>query len=76
MSFRIQIASVPDRDETVCEIWFDELLFAEIRKDASNLLIIDIYNNPNKNNWIFDAHDTINIIKDALTLINPTDTNS
>jgi len=37
--FKIEISSVPDRENVVVEIWFDETLVAEINQETGKLEI-------------------------------------
>jgi hypothetical protein len=37
--FKIEIASVPDRENLVAEIWYSEVLIAEINQEKENLEI-------------------------------------
>lgn len=37
--FKIEISSVPDRENLVAEIWHNEILFAEINQENENLEI-------------------------------------
>ena len=43
MNFRIQIASVSDRDEVVAEIWLGDAMVAEVRRGERGELQIEIY---------------------------------
>mgnify|MGYP006879916913 CR=1 FL=1 len=44
---KIEISSVPDRENLVAEIWHNEILVAEINQETKNL---DNYENINCNN--------------------------
>lgn len=37
--FRIEISSVPDRENLVAEVWFNEVLVAEINQETRELKI-------------------------------------
>jgi len=39
MEFQIQIASVPDRERVVAEIWYENFLIAELNNDSGELKI-------------------------------------
>jgi len=41
----ITIASVPDRDKLVAELWYDQELWGEISQDTGEL-VLEIYPNP------------------------------
>jgi hypothetical protein len=37
--FKLEISSVPDREKLVAEIWYDEILVAEINQETEKLEI-------------------------------------
>jgi len=37
--FKIEIASVPDRENLVAEVWYDDILVAEINQETEKLEI-------------------------------------
>lgn len=37
--FKIEISSVPDRENLVAEVWYDEILVAEINQETKKLEI-------------------------------------
>lgn len=43
MSFVIEVASSPDRDEPVVEIWWHDEMVAAIRKSPSGQQFVDLY---------------------------------
>lgn len=47
-NFRIEIASVPDRENLVAEIWYDQTLVAEINQEMEELEIELYLNNKKK----------------------------
>jgi hypothetical protein len=64
--FDIQIASVPDREKLVAEIWFDNVLLVEINQENENLEV-QLYP---FNGKIFNQEEflrTIEIAKKKLT---------
>lgn len=67
-TFRIEITSVPDREELVAEIWNENQMIAEINQDSENL-ILEIYSNQNSTLKIdYDAFLKVLIeAKDKLT---------
>ncbi len=55
MIFTIEIASVPDRDDLVAEIWDGSEMVAEVhRSSTSSKFEVEIYNNLHSNSWSFD----------------------
>jgi hypothetical protein len=42
-NFRIQIASAPDREKLVAEIWYAEIFVAEINQEKTQNLEIEFY---------------------------------
>ena len=59
--FSIEIASVPDREKLVAEIWLEDNLFCEISNDES--LKIDFYKCEQNNQ--FDYYEFVNIVEKA-----------
>lgn len=51
--FTIDIASVPDRDELVAELWFGEQQVAELAQEGGRLLL-QLYKPPSGKYWEFD----------------------
>lgn len=58
--FNIKIASVPDRENLVAEIWCQEKLIAELNQEEN--LMIEFYLEPNSN---FDFDELIGVLKKA-----------
>jgi N-acetyl-beta-hexosaminidase len=44
--FLIEIASLPDREHVVAEIWFDNQMIAEVSQDTGEL-VVEFYSNEN-----------------------------
>jgi len=66
--FKIEIASVPDRDKLVAEIWYGTELIAEINHEHNNLEI-ELYLD---GKITFDYQEFINTLKAAKNkLLNP-----
>ena len=53
MSFSIEIASVPDRESWVAEIWWDDKLFAEISRQRDGTPLLEIYPRDGSGLWNF-----------------------
>lgn len=72
--FRIQIASVPDRENLVAEIWNENLMIAEIN-DERGELEIEIYPDQSEK-LIFDCQEFIDVLeraKNRLLVMRPID---
>ena len=54
MSFTIEIASVPDRDAVVAEIWFDYAMVAEMYRVVGGEICLDIYPSESHDPWRVD----------------------
>ena len=61
--FRITIASLPDRENLVAEISYENRQIAEISQETDKL-IIQIYSHLNKY-WEFDLEEFQNVIEKA-----------
>lgn len=59
--FKIDIASVPDRNNLVAEIWYEEHLLAEINQEEKTLNV-EFYN---VEKVTFQYEDFINTLQDA-----------
>ncbi len=64
MSFVVELASSPDRDELVAEIWWNEQMVAELRK-ADGGPYIDLYAAPSRRPWSFRLEEWLAAVKDA-----------
>ena len=56
--FKIEIASVSDRDKLVAEIWFGESLIAEVNQENDKLQI-EFYSIQKK---VFDLNDFLDVL--------------
>jgi hypothetical protein len=65
MTFIVEVASGPDRDELVAEIWWDEHMVAEIRQHPDGSHRIDLYPNPSRIPWSFKLLEWTNAINEA-----------
>ncbi len=65
MSFVIEIASSPDRDELVAEIWWNEQMVAELRHGAEGRIYIDVYPAPSQKPWSFVLEEWLQAVKEA-----------
>jgi hypothetical protein len=60
----ITVASVPDREGLVAELWYDSEQWGEIFQEGAELRLA-LYPNPNQTFWNFDAEDAANAIRKA-----------
>lgn len=64
--FRIEITSVPDRENLVAEIWFSENLIAEINQEQDEFEI-ELYSNQKLTLKFDDFVRTLEVAKKKLT---------
>jgi hypothetical protein len=67
MKITVQIASVPDRNNLVAELWCEDEQWGEISQETENT-ILEIYprnNGKNDKIWSFDLTDIIEKLTDA-----------
>lgn len=65
MSFVVQLASVPDRDEVVAEIWWNNQLVAELRRSSDGSRYIDLYPSPSRIPWTFQVKEWLAAVQKA-----------
>jgi len=65
VSFIVQLASVPDRDELVAEIWWNDQMVAEVRRGSDDNRYIDLYPSPSRIPWSFQVEEWLAAIKKA-----------
>lgn len=58
------IASVPDRDEVVVELWYGSEQWGEIAQEGDDLRL-EIYPNPAGKPWAFKFHEVLEFLKRA-----------
>lgn len=61
--FKIEITSVPDRNNLVAEIWEEDVLIAEINQEGENLEI-ELYNEKEQR---FVLQDYLDAIKEGVS---------
>lgn len=62
--FRITIASLPDREELVAEILYDNVQWAEISQETDDL-VVQFYAHPRQKYWEFSLYEAIKILEKA-----------
>ena len=65
MGFVVQVASSPDRDGLVAEIWWNDQMVAEVRRAADGRRHIDLYPSPSRIPWSFELKEWLAAIKEA-----------
>ena len=63
-NFRIVIASLPDRDKCVCEIYYNHVEWTEISQENSEI-VIQFYSNPSQNYWEFPLDVALEVLQNA-----------
>ncbi len=64
MKYRICIASPPDREYLVAEIFFDDVQWAEINRERETLEI-EFYPRPDGTPWRIDYEDVLGVLHEA-----------
>lgn len=67
MKMTVEVASLPDRDNLVAELWCDNEQWGEVSQEAETLQL-EIYPRPNTigtSVWSFDLNEVMNILKEA-----------
>lgn len=61
----ITIASVPDREDLVAELWLGDEQLAEVSKDARGELSVELYSAPAGTPWKIHLDDLVAALGDA-----------
>jgi len=69
VGFVLQIASSSDRDAVVAEIWWNDLMVAEMRRGADGHSYIDLYPSPSRTPWSFRFEEWVAVTKEAEGLL-------
>lgn len=62
--FRISIASPPDRDSLVAEVFFEAVQWAELREEWGKI-VVEFYPRPDGEPWLVDFEVTIQALNEA-----------
>ena len=65
LSFSVQVASSPNRDELVTEFWWNDRMVAEVRRGADDNRYIDLYPSPSRIPWSFRLEEWLAVMKEA-----------
>lgn len=63
-NYRITVASPPDREKLVAEIFVGDCQWAELNQENSQLEI-EFYEKPDGKPWKFSLDDTLTMLQDA-----------
>ena len=66
--FTVNIASVPDRERVVAEIWLDDELAAEVYSE-DNIFYVEFYNHDNGRPLNIRYEDLIRILNSAKNML-------
>ena len=59
--YEVLIASVPDREHVVAEIWCDECQLAEMRREGEEVFV-ELYPHPQLPAWDFNYQDLLHLL--------------
>ena len=65
MTFTVELASSPDRDHLVAEIWWDDRMVAEVRKSPDGNRYVDLYPAPAHGLWSFRLEEWLEALNVA-----------
>jgi hypothetical protein len=63
-SFRVVIASLPDREKCVCEIYYNHTQWVEISQENDEIMI-QFYSHPSQSYWEFPLNEALEILQKA-----------
>lgn len=63
--FRILIASVPNRERLVAEIYYDNMYWVEISQENDEELIVQFYAHPTEKYWVFPFQEALKVLEQA-----------
>lgn len=64
-NFNVQLASVPDRENLVAEVFFGTDMVAELSNESSDEFRIEIYPARNGKEWTFDFEEFLKALQIA-----------
>lgn len=68
---KVELTSVPDRDDLVAELWFDQSMLGELRKQSGRIQL-ELYSRKDGQPWDLDALILVDAINKARArLYNP-----
>jgi hypothetical protein len=63
--FRITVATLPDRECAVAEIFYDHVQFCEISREVPGQFVIQFYPHPRQKCWEFSYDEIVEVLKKA-----------
>jgi hypothetical protein len=63
-AFKVEIASVPDREEVVAEVWCGDELFAVLRQEAGGVAV-QLYGPEDTKAWELRLPDLLAVLEQA-----------
>ncbi len=74
-NFRIVVASLPDREEVVSELYYKNYQWVEIsQEEGEEKLVVQFYSHPQKEPWVFpfdEALEALQMAKERLLKMGP-----
>jgi hypothetical protein len=65
MIFSVEIASVPDREDLVAEIWLGNEMVAEMQRKPDGCFLLELYPRHHQNPWSFELQDWMEALSEA-----------
>jgi hypothetical protein len=62
--FRITIGSLPDKEQLVADIFYDNVQWAEVTQETDEL-IVHFYSHPRQKYWEFNLENALEILAKA-----------
>lgn len=66
MTLHTQIASLPDRENVVFELWADDKYVAEVTHEPGQPLLIDFYDPSHQHQFRFDLKEFVEVLEMAV----------
>ncbi|GLS78177.1 hypothetical protein [Oharaeibacter diazotrophicus] len=63
--FTIVLASIPDQENVVAEIWWGDSMFAELHRGQRGEVMIEIFTASSRDTWQFEYTEMLNVIDEA-----------
>jgi len=60
----IIIASLPDREKLVAELWYENKQWGELSQEQ-DIIKLELYSNPGDKYWIFEFDEVLEALKQA-----------
>lgn len=62
--FRITIASLPDRERLVAEVFYEGVQWVEISQESDEV-VVQFYSHPRKKHWEFTYDEAVQVLEKA-----------